>query len=38
MCLACAFDLMSPSVHSWHRKESIVVVSAQVEEELGSAE
>jgi hypothetical protein len=21
MCLACAFDLMSPSVHSWHQKD-----------------
>jgi hypothetical protein len=25
MCLACTFDLMSPSVHSW-RQESIDVV------------
>jgi hypothetical protein len=26
MCLACAFDLMSPSVLSWHQKKSIGVV------------
>jgi hypothetical protein len=38
MCLACALDLMRPSVHSWHRRESIDVVSAQIERELGSAE
>jgi hypothetical protein len=38
MCLACALDLMSPSVHSWHRQDSIDLASAQVEDELGSAE
>jgi hypothetical protein len=38
MCLACAFDLISPSVHSWHQKALIGVVSAHVVEELGSAE
>jgi hypothetical protein len=38
MCLACAFDLMSRSVHSRHHEESIGVVSAQVEEKLGSSE
>jgi hypothetical protein len=38
MCLACALGFMSPSVHSWHQRESIDVVSAQVEEKLGSAE
>jgi hypothetical protein len=26
MCLACAFDWMSPSVHSWHQQELIGVV------------
>jgi hypothetical protein len=31
-------DLMSPSVHSWHQKESIGVLSAQLEEILESTE
>jgi hypothetical protein len=38
MCLACAHDLMSPSMHSWHERDSIDVAFAQVEEELVSAE
>jgi hypothetical protein len=29
MCLVCAFDLMSPSVQSWHQKESIGAVYAR---------
>jgi hypothetical protein len=35
VCLAYAYDLTSPSVHSWHQKG---VFSAHVVEELEAAE